>query len=220
MKEFSSRSDLMNFILNKSEQIESGCIEWKACKSKKGYGQLRKNKKTYLAHRLSFYAATGIDPVDKLVCHQCDNPSCVNPDHLWLGTNADNMIDMKIKGRKKKNHCINGHDFSGLNVGINKSDKRYCKQCAKDRSALRYKTNEAVRSRLAEYSKKRFQEKVKTGEYEHMKIEKRLKRVASLPTHCKNGHEYTPENTYIAKGRSGRNCRKCRNDYAKKFRGK
>lgn len=60
-----------------------------------GYG--RKGGKA--AHRVAFQKATGIDPIGLCVCHSCDTPACINPEHLWLGTNADNVADKMAKGR-------------------------------------------------------------------------------------------------------------------------
>jgi hypothetical protein len=83
------------------EDVNS-CWEWQGNKSKQGYGRIRKPKTKNLlsAHRVSFMLFNGEDPGDLLVCHSCDNPGCVNPFHLWLGTCGDNTKDMLNKGRR------------------------------------------------------------------------------------------------------------------------
>lgn len=81
---------------------DGDCWEWQAAKNPKGYGFFglgRRGDGHALAHRVAYELTTGSIPDGLCVLHKCDNPGCVRPDHLWLGTRADNNRDMIGKGR-------------------------------------------------------------------------------------------------------------------------
>lgn len=86
-------------IIDGSEINKNGCWIWKLGKGRGNYGKVTWKSKTYAAHRFSFLAFKGEISHKMQVCHSCDNPSCVNPDHLWLGTQKDNIRDAKLKKR-------------------------------------------------------------------------------------------------------------------------
>lgn len=75
------------------------CWLWTGAKSSTGYGNMMVKGKTKKPHRVAYELFIGKIPDDLFVMHSCDTPLCVNPDHLSVGTNADNMADMASKGR-------------------------------------------------------------------------------------------------------------------------
>jgi hypothetical protein len=90
-------------IENKVERIpEGGCWVWMGTTTVRGYGQLIKDTKKLSAHRASYEAFVGPIPKGINVCHTCDNVSCVNPNHLFLGTQKQNLQDMARKGRSTR----------------------------------------------------------------------------------------------------------------------
>jgi hypothetical protein len=114
----------------------SGCWIWMgAIEDERGYGLVYVGAKRTGAHRYSWQLHNGPIPDGVLVCHRCDVPSCVNPDHLFLGSKKDNYDDSRSKGRaylgdhqKVKTHCPQGHSYEGRNL-ILYQGRRYCRSC-------------------------------------------------------------------------------------------
>ena len=96
LKEMSEK-DVKRFF--RSFNSTHGCWLWAGTLDKNGYGLFRYGRKSFRAPRIAYKVFCGVDPGQLHVCHSCDVPRCVNPDHLFLGTNADNTNDKVAKGR-------------------------------------------------------------------------------------------------------------------------
>ena len=86
-------------ILGSAYDVNGECWEWNRGKIPDGYGVLKVVGRNWLAHRLAYLLAHGELDDDSYVCHRCDNPSCIRPEHLFVGTQTENMQDMSKKGR-------------------------------------------------------------------------------------------------------------------------
>jgi hypothetical protein len=119
----------------------SNCIEVSTCRTSKGYGvsSVTVGKRKYMmrAHRVAWEMAHGPVPKGLSVCHTCDNPGCVNVEHLFVGSNKENQRDKVTKGRhheQAKTHCPQGHEYSEDNTYINPAGWRICRTCRKEQA--------------------------------------------------------------------------------------
>lgn len=93
------RAEMAASFWARVDRSGDGCWLWTGLRSRKGYGRFCLNAKDVPAHRFAYALSREADPEALCVCHTCDNPPCVRPDHLWLGTVGDNTRDMWAKGR-------------------------------------------------------------------------------------------------------------------------
>jgi hypothetical protein len=114
------------------------CWIWTADTARTGYGRMyvtsnpRHGRKMELAHRLAWKLLRGSIPSGMLVLHHCDVRACVNPDHLFIGTQLDNIYDMFAKGRSHSQTaraCHKGHAFSADNTIRTRFGRRVCRTC-------------------------------------------------------------------------------------------
>ena len=115
------------------------CWMWTSTCNWRGYGRFWIGYDRFAAHRIAWGLHYGEPPpADLDVCHHCDNPGCVNPHHLFLGTARDNMQDASRKGRliphnKGRTHCPQGHALEGDNLYVCPRGHRYCRTCQRER---------------------------------------------------------------------------------------
>jgi hypothetical protein len=170
------------------------CVETTNVRNRRGYGRTsakRFGMKIYSTHRLAWIDAHGqLPPEDKpCVLHRCDNPPCINPDHLYAGTKADNSRDAVERERLwqcRVTHCPQDHEYTPENTIVNDRGQRSCRECRRTRD----RASKAAARALQPPKQPR--------------------------THCSHGHELTPENTRWADGRW--HCRKCGVVYATQYR--
>lgn len=139
-----------------SERTPSGCLVWTAGTTPSGYGVVgNPGGGTRRAHRAAWEVAYGPVPAGMEVCHRCDNRRCIAVEHLFLGTHLDNMRDMAIKGRARRQnttHCINGHELTPENVYSypradrrdGQATRRMCRTCHRASSARSAQKRKAV----------------------------------------------------------------------------
>lgn len=111
------------------------CWLWQGTRDRRGYGQLRVNKKSRPAHRISYELLVGPIPVGLVIDHLCRNPSCVNPAHLEAVTDRVNILRGSCLSaqRARQSYCKRGHPLVLTNVYRDKKGRRFCRTCKAER---------------------------------------------------------------------------------------
>lgn len=134
-----SDADRRRFESYVDRQGADECWPWRGKPNRKGYGSLSIDNRVRRATHIALILDGRPRPSPKHgACHSCDNPPCVNPAHLWWGTQRDNLRDAAAKGRTQSGprpHCKRNHPMAGDNLGIDRSGYRYCRACLRLRAA-------------------------------------------------------------------------------------
>ena len=160
----------------------AGCWLWQGKLLWNGYGYFVYERRTTLVHRFLFEQALGPIPDGRNLDHLCRNRGCCNPAHLEIVTPRENSR-RGLRG-VLKTHCKNGHEYTTDNIFVNARGARECRECRRVKFAKR---DEA--KRLKNNAEGRLHPRDRTR--------------------CPQGHEYTPENTYIYAKTGERQCREC-----------
>lgn len=162
------------------------CWLWIAALAEGGYGAFRVSRAlATTAHRWSYEHSNSPIPDGAFVCHHCDVPRCVRPEHLFLGTLLVNNQDMFHKGRSRQQqatHCPAGHEYNEENTFFD-AGRRRCKSC------------------------RRTKRRVNRDEARQAEMRKRMGAQRAAKTHCPKNHPYDEANTRVNNGR--RHCRAC-----------
>jgi hypothetical protein len=197
-------------LMANSVRRASGCLEWTGFHDQCGYGKTAFRRKATMTHRLMYVIKKGPLTDEQVVRHTCDNPPCMEPDHLIAGTEADNTKDSIERDRHyndSQTHCWRGHSLAE-NAYIGVSGSRHCRICQR------------IRTRMAagwsEYDAITIPKCPPGYRPPHVTIVTPLKRRPKESSHCTNGHELSGNNLYVSP-RGYHECKICRHEARKRF---
>lgn len=156
-------------LIAKIRKEESGCWIWtgtwhsyrKYAANRYGYIAVKNKEgkwRSVCTHRAMYIALHGPLTKEQEVCHKCDVPLCINPDHLFLGTHKENMADSRAKGRhylSAKTICKRGHSLAPENVYVAPDGCRHCRECTRLRMSRAYHSDRERGRRLAKQYRER-----------------------------------------------------------------
>ena len=192
-------------IKSRCRILDNGCWEYLGTRNAQGYGYTTYRGKAISCHRLLCKLVNGPVPDDHDVCHRCDFPPCCNPAHLFPATTKGNVGDMMAKGRKPMSPtCPRGHLYA--EHGRISGGKQACRICDRARGRIKAGWPEDLA-----YSAPKKQGWAPAGMVRGPELPKRWAHKGPRHTHCKRGHELTPENVYVRPD-GGRQCWICMKD--------
>lgn len=153
-------------VMLRTTITEGGCWLWQGSKSTEGYGQTTYRSKAVQIHRRMYLISRNVTLTSKqLVCHSCDVRLCHNPEHLWIGSKADNSLDMVLKRRmpeQSRTHCPKGHEYNAENTNYKKAKSgrlaRECRECQRAKAREYWRSGNGKARQLARREAKRLAE--------------------------------------------------------------
>lgn len=134
------RNGLLKLVSN-VEVNERGCWVWQGfCCPEWGYGFTSYRNRSMRTHLVMWKILRGDIPKGMVIRHNCDNPPCINPDHLQIGTVRDNVHDRLKRGRDYKSnrtHCPMGHEYAGQHLQLDSKGYRHCRTCSRIKQRIR-----------------------------------------------------------------------------------
>lgn len=132
-KEDKTLGNFIDKVIMKTHLNENGCLIWHGHVHLNGYPRVTYKGRSWFVHRLNWTIARGDIPKGMYLCHKCDNPLCINLDHLFAGTPNDNIQDMVKKDRHYRLHefgvCRRGHEMTDENTYTRPNGYTNCRKC-------------------------------------------------------------------------------------------